>query len=64
MAEREGFEPSIRFNPYNRLAGDRLRPTRPPLPTELTLLLYTIKSTKVKPQFRAKLELLFVNQFS
>jgi hypothetical protein len=55
MAEREGFEPSIRFNPYNRLAGDRLRPTRPPLLTKLALLLYTIKSTKVKQQFTEKL---------
>src|SRR3989344_6624017 len=26
FAEREGFEPSIRFNPYNGLAIHRLRP--------------------------------------
>src|SRR4030042_3581637 len=31
MAEREGFEPSVRFYPYNRLAGGCLQPTRPPL---------------------------------
>ena len=31
VAEREGFEPSVRFNPYNRLAGGCLQPTRPPL---------------------------------
>lgn len=31
MAEREGFEPSIQFYPYTRLAGERLRPSRPPL---------------------------------
>ena len=32
MAEREGFEPSVRFYPYNRLAGGCLQPARPPLP--------------------------------
>ena len=32
MAEREGFEPSIQFYPYTRLAGERLQPARPPLP--------------------------------
>ena len=26
LAEREGFEPSVRFNPYTRLAGEHLRP--------------------------------------
>jgi hypothetical protein len=26
LAEREGFEPSIRFKPYNALAGRPLRP--------------------------------------
>ncbi len=26
MAEREGFEPSVEFNPYNRLAGGCLQP--------------------------------------
>ena len=26
MAEREGFEPSVRFYPYNRLAGGCLQP--------------------------------------
>ena|GEM_PF-4922514 len=31
MAEREGFEPSVRFLPYTRLAGVRLKPARPPL---------------------------------
>lgn len=31
LAEREGFEPSIQFYPYTRLAGERLRPSRPPL---------------------------------
>ncbi len=31
LAEREGFEPSIQFYPYTRLAGERLRPARPPL---------------------------------
>ena len=32
MAEREGFEPSVQFYPYNRLAGGCLQPARPPLP--------------------------------
>ena len=31
LAEREGFEPSIQCYPYTRLAGERLRPSRPPL---------------------------------
>ena len=31
MAEREGFEPSIPVSQYTRLAGERLRPTRPSL---------------------------------
>ena len=31
MAEREGFEPSVEFLPYTRLAGVRLKPARPPL---------------------------------
>ena len=31
MAEREGFEPSIRDKPYTPLAGERLQPTRPSL---------------------------------
>src|SRR5659263_779528 len=35
MAEREGFEPSVQFYPYNRLAGGCLQPARPPLPIEL-----------------------------
>src|SRR5512143_331546 len=35
VAEREGFEPSVQFYPYNRLAGGCLQPTRPPLPTIL-----------------------------
>ena len=35
MAEREGFEPSVRFYPYNRLAGGCLQPTRPPLPRDV-----------------------------
>ncbi len=26
MAEREGFEPSVEYNPYNRLAGGCLQP--------------------------------------
>ena len=26
LAEREGFEPSVRFNPYNGLANRRFRP--------------------------------------
>ena len=26
MAEREGFEPSVEFNPYNCLAGSCLQP--------------------------------------
>ena len=33
VAEREGFEPSVRFYPYNRLAGGCLQPARPPLRT-------------------------------
>ena len=31
LAEREGFEPSVRFLPHTRLAGERLKPTRPSL---------------------------------
>ncbi len=31
MAERQGFEPWVRFYPHNRLAGGCLRPARPPL---------------------------------
>ena len=31
VAEREGFEPSVQFYPYNRLAGGCLQPARPPL---------------------------------
>ena len=31
MAEREGFEPSVHFSAYTRLAGERLQPTRPSL---------------------------------
>ena len=31
VAEREGFEPSIPVSQYTRLAGERLRPTRPSL---------------------------------
>ena len=31
MAERAGFEPATELSPCNRLAGDRLQPTRPPL---------------------------------
>jgi hypothetical protein len=31
LAERQGFEPWVKFYPHNRLAGGCLRPTRPPL---------------------------------
>jgi hypothetical protein len=31
LAEREGFEPSVRFNPHTRLAGAHLQPARSPL---------------------------------
>ena len=31
LAERVGFEPTIEFLPYTRLAGERLQPARPPL---------------------------------
>ncbi len=31
LAEREGFEPSVEFNPHTRLAGEHHRPTRSPL---------------------------------
>jgi hypothetical protein len=31
MAEGRGFEPPVRFYPYNRLAGGCLKPARPPL---------------------------------
>ena len=31
MAERQGFEPWIPVSQYTRLAGERLRPTRPSL---------------------------------
>ena len=31
MAEREGFEPSVGYNPHTRLAGEHLQPTRSPL---------------------------------
>ncbi len=39
VAEREGFEPSIPVSQYTRLAGERLRPTRPSL-LEKSLNLY------------------------
>ncbi len=28
VAEREGFEPSVEYNPHTRLAGEHHRPTR------------------------------------
>ena len=28
MAEREGFEPSVEYNPHTRLAGEHHRPAR------------------------------------
>ena len=28
LAEREGFEPSVEFNPHTRLAGEHHRPAR------------------------------------
>ena len=31
MAEREGFEPSVEYNPHTRLAGEHHRPARSPL---------------------------------
>jgi hypothetical protein len=40
VAEREGFEPSIPVSQYTRLAGERLRPTRPSLPEQKDLYLY------------------------
>ncbi len=40
MAERQGFEPWVRFYPHNRLAGGCLQPTRPPLPKKLYYQLY------------------------
>ena len=42
MAEREGFEPSIPVSQYTRLAGERLRPTRPSLRKSL---FYMLRST-------------------
>ena len=50
---KNGGERGIRtldtgISPYNRLAGDRLQPTRPSLHTSWLFLLYTIKYTKVK----------------
>ena len=43
VAEREGFEPSIPVSQYTRLAGERLRPTRPSLPVQKDLKLYLIR---------------------
>lgn len=37
MAESKGFEPSIQYYPYTRLAGERLRPTRPTLHGDIKL---------------------------
>ena len=34
LAEREGFEPSVKFYPHTRLAGAHLQPTRSPLRTD------------------------------
>ncbi len=31
MAEREGFEPSVEYDPHTRLAGEHHRPARSPL---------------------------------
>jgi hypothetical protein len=31
VAEREGFEPSMELSPHTRLAGERLKPSRPSL---------------------------------
>ncbi len=31
LAERVGFEPTVKFNPHTRLAGAHLQPTRSPL---------------------------------
>ena len=31
MAEREGFEPSVKYKPHTRLAGAHLQPARSPL---------------------------------
>ena len=38
MAEREGFEPSVEFNPHTRLAGEHHRPTRSSLQRILFVL--------------------------
>ncbi len=36
MAERQGFEPWMEYNPHTRLAGERLQPARPSLRDWLT----------------------------
>jgi hypothetical protein len=48
MAERQGFEPWVKFYLHNRLAGGCLQPTRPPLPEKhyiLTASQFFVKKT-------------------
>jgi hypothetical protein len=47
MAERQGFEPWVKFYLHNRLAGGCLRPTRPPLPKHYIILqtIHFVKKT-------------------
>ena len=37
MAEREGFEPSVEYNPHTRLAGEHHRPARSSLQCYLSM---------------------------
>ena len=54
QTEREGFEPSIRFYPYTRLAGVRLRPlghlSRPPIGTRCSPTLEGERSQGTPPR--------------
>ncbi len=41
LAEREGFEPSVEYNPHTRLAGEHHRPTRSSLRKKNTVIYYS-----------------------
>ncbi len=44
MAEREGFEPSVEFNPHTRLAGEHHRPARSSL---LSLVEHLVEQERI-----------------
>ena len=48
LAEKEGFEPSMAFYRHTPLAGERLRPARPPLQIEKGRE-YIEKTSRCKP---------------